>query len=125
MDGVKLKIADDSSDEEEIKEAKQVTFKLHKGAAGLGRAETSKLQAGSGTGRVTRSSVGKTRSGTTFPTSGDINISDVTSQRTKSVLKSLSGPLTNPEVTAALEQDEDEKSKDDDKVCKFSWCWNC
>lgn len=67
-DEVQVKIEEESDEEILISSGtKSVSFKLHKGAAGMAKEKRYKID--SGTGRVTRSSAGRTRSGNTFTTS--------------------------------------------------------
>merc|ERR1711884_219028 len=67
---------EESSDEEAPRpspvRSKAVSFKLHKGAAGV--AKEKRYARDPGTGRVTRSSVGKTRSGSGFKPSESLEI---------------------------------------------------
>ena len=110
-------------DEEEIKEeekrpdealssmGKNVTFKLHKGAAGMGKEKRYKVDAG--TGRVTRSGTSRTRSGSTFAATETLNIP---SEKAKSILRNLEGSFANPEVTAALKKEELEESTEQDNI---------
>ena len=92
---------EESSDEEMPRpsptRSKAVTFKLHKGAAGI----TKERGIDSGVERVTRSNTRKTQSGGILKSGGSFEIA---SPKAKKVLKELSGSLANPEATAALEQ---------------------
>ena len=92
---------EESSDEEASRpspvRSKAVSFKLHTGAARI--AKEKRYARDPGTGRVTRSNVGKTRLGSSFKSSESLKI---TSPKAKSVLRALSGSLANPETTVAL-----------------------
>ena len=75
IDGVKIKVEEASDVEVPVSVGtKSVEFKLHKGAAGLTKEKQYKVDAG--TGRVTRSSTGRTRSGTTFASTEGLDISN-------------------------------------------------
>ena len=101
-DEVEVKIEEDSDDEVPVSVGtKSVSFKLHKGAAGMAKEKRYKVDAG--IGRVTRSSAGRTRSGSTFTSTEAL---DISSPKAKSILKNLEGSLANPEATAALEKEE-------------------
>ena len=108
-DEVKVKIEEDSDDDEVPVSVgtgtKSVSFKLHKGAAGM--AKEKRYQIDAGTGRVTRSSAGRTRSGSTFTSTEAL---EVTSPKAKSILRNLEGSLANPEATAALEREEQKET---------------
>ena len=103
IEGVKIKVEQESSDEEVPSSVgtKSVTFKLHKGAAGMSKEKRYKIDAGAG--RVTRSSAGRTRSGNTFTSTEGL---DISSPKAKSILRNLEGSLANPEATAALEKED-------------------
>ena len=95
---------------------KNVVLKPHKGVAETTKEKKNKVDVG--TGRVTRSST--RRSGNTKTSTEGL---DITSPKTKSMLRNLEGSFANPEATAALEQEdlketaqqEDTKTDDTDQ----------